>query len=244
MGLSFPLVGQLWFRGPSEYGRFSTYTHLEEFDRPVAHTIFDQLDSFARLGLDDPLEKFTIVSPNMQTIPAFLVPNEDQRFNATFEIVLIDQFYFLSCHCVYPHMVVVERNSYKFGERSVLDYVGRGKLDVVGLGCGADGLLFAQLASHHLVVLQIPTYEGSHELSALVHSSSFHDPPLYPDFLAGSLLGDIFDSERRHLNQRVISKSSDINGEIRLRQPQIISLHHFVIAAIMMKSHSFSTCVG
>ena len=93
-------------------------------------------------------------------------------------------------------MVVVERNSYKFRERSVFDYIGRGKFDVVGLGCGVDGFLLAQLTSHHLVVLQIPTYEGSHELSALVHPSSFHDPPLYANFLAGSLFCDILDSER------------------------------------------------
>ena len=138
MCLPLPLVGQLGLWCPSEDGRFSTDTHLEEFDGPIAHTILNQLNSLPRLGLDDPLEKLAIMSANMQTIPALLLHNEHQRLNTTFEIVLIDQFYLLIYYCIYLHMVVVERSRYEFGERSVLHYIGRGKLNVVGLGGGVD----------------------------------------------------------------------------------------------------------
>ena len=47
------------------------------------------------------------MSPDMQTISAFLFTNEYQRFDTTFEIVLIDQLYLFGSHCIYPNMVVV-----------------------------------------------------------------------------------------------------------------------------------------
>lgn len=150
------------------------------------------------------------MDPHMKTIVTLAIGLEDEGFNVEFEVVFVYLFYLLTGYVVDPYVVVVECSCYEFRKGTVFYYIWGTKLNAGCLCWQGQHLFLPQLPTHHLVILEISTDEGSHELPPFLHSSGLCDPSFDGNLLAESLSGGILDPKGGHLHQRIVPKPGEI----------------------------------